>query len=242
MKTEKRKLTDAFVRSIAPGVAGSEYVIWDTDITGFGLRVRGKSLSYVVVYRPAGLGRTANAKRFKLGSPSSIANVKDARRMALAVLGRVASGADPNAERAEEKRRAQSTVGEMLNRYEQNLEGRDYVKRREVMSLLRRRLRSKLGREIDAVKAWEYAEIIERLDRQSGGTAGGSFRAKCSTFLNWCSFEARVLEANPLAGYLNSTSEELKEHFAEMANAIESDEAILPRFLLRRKATDTYEN
>ncbi len=148
METEKRKLTDAFVRSINPLETNSEFVIWDTDVTGFGLRVRGKSMSYVVAYRPAGLGRAANTKRFKLGSPSSITNVKDARRMALAVLGRVASGVDPNEERAEEKRRTRSTVKEMLNRYETNLESREYMKRKEVMSLLRRRLRSRMGREI----------------------------------------------------------------------------------------------
>ncbi len=225
MKTEKRKLTDAFVRSITPPETGSEFVIWDTDVTGFGLRVRGKSMSYIVVYRPAGLGRAANAKRFKLGSPNSIANVKAARRMALAVLGRVASGADPNEERAEEKRRTRSTVKEMLTRYEDNLESREYVKRKEVMSLLRRRLRSKMGREISTIKAWEYAEIIERLDRESGGTAGGSFRAKCSTFLNWCTFDARVLEVNPLAGYRrrrDTRSERVKK--SEMGRALTDED------------------
>lgn len=225
MKTEKRKLTDALVRSIDPLAGPSEYVIWDTDVTGFGLRVRGKSMSYVLVYRPAGQGRSANAKRFKLGSPGSIANVKDARRMALAVLGRIASGADPNAERKEERRRSRSTVKDMLDRYDEHLERRDYVTRTDVISLLRRRLRPMLGREISEIKAWEFAEIIERLDKKSGGTAGGTFRTRCTTFLNWCTFEARVLEVNPLAGYRrrrDTRSERVKK--SEMGKALTDEE------------------
>ncbi|RLK07411.1 tyrosine-type recombinase/integrase [Ruegeria conchae] len=225
MTTEKRKLTDAFVRSIEPANTQSEMVIWDTEVTGFGLRVRGQSVSYIVLYRPVGQGRAANAKRFKIGSPSSIANVKDARRMALAVLGKVASGEDPNAERAEEKRRARSTVKEMLDRYDQHLERREYVTRTDVISLLRRRLRPMFGREISEIKAWEYAEIIERLDKKSGGTAGGTFRTRCSTFLNWCTFDARVLEVNPLAGYRrrrDTRSERVKK--SEMGRALSDEE------------------
>ncbi len=221
MKTEKRRLTDALVRSINPTETRSEFVIWDTDVTGFALRVRGKSMSYVVAYRPVGQGRAANMKRFKIGSPNSITNVKEARRMALAVLGRVATGVDPNAERAEEKRRTRSTVKEMLDRYDEHLERRDYVTRTDVISLLRRRLRPMLGREISEIKAWEYAEIIERLDKKSGGTAGGTFRTRCSTFLNWCTFDARVLEVNPLAGYRrrrDTRSERVKK--SEMGRAL----------------------
>lgn len=224
METGKRKLTDTFVRSIEPAEPQPEFVIWDTEVTGFGLRIRGKSMSYIVLYRPVGQGRAANAKRFKIGSPGTIANVKDARRMALAILGKVASGVDPNAERAEEKRRARSTMKEMLDRYDQHLELREYVTRSDVLSLLRRRLRPLLGREISEIKAWEYAEIIERLDKKSGGTAGGTFRTRCSTFLNWCTFDARVLEVNPLAGYRrrrDTRSERVKK--SEMGRAL-SDE------------------
>ncbi len=102
--------------------------------------------------------------------------------MALAVLGKFASGEDPNAKRGEEKRRTLSTVKELLDRYDQLLERRKYVTHIDVLSLLRSRLRPLLGRAISEVKTWEYAEIIERLDKRSGGTAGGTFRTHCSIF------------------------------------------------------------
>ena len=48
-------------------------------------------------YRPAGAGRSAAPKRFKLGTPSTIPTASDARRLARDMLGRVARGEDPAA-------------------------------------------------------------------------------------------------------------------------------------------------
>jgi integrase len=89
----------------------------------------------------------------------------------------------------------------LLDRYEGYLRRRRYVAWKDVLSLLRRRLAGLGKRDIGTVKAWEYAAIIERLDRQGYRSAGSMFRTRCSTFLNWCTFDARALEANPLAGY-----------------------------------------
>ncbi|GLT12067.1 site-specific integrase [Sulfitobacter porphyrae] len=201
MAAGKLKLTDALVKAIEPAGSQSEFVVWDTEVIGFGLRVRARSKTFIVTYRPAGGGRGVNAKRFKIGSPQSIPNVREAHRLALATLGRVAAGGDPAAERAEERRLAQSTIRDLLDRYDVHLRRRGHVKRTDTLSLLRRRLKPLLRRDIASVKAWEYAEIIERLDLATGGTGGATFRTRCSTFLNWATFDARVLETNPLAGY-----------------------------------------
>ena len=201
MEPNKIKLTDPLVRDAALPAGKKEAVIWDTEVTGFGLRMRGASKSFVVVYRPAGQGRAATMRRLKIGTPASIATVKEARRLALAALGKVAAGGDPAVERRAERKAVENSVEKLLERYEAHLALRQYVARNAVLSLLRRRLEPLLGRDIASVKAWEYAELIERIGKKERPSAAASFRTRCSTFLNWCAFEARVLEANPLAGY-----------------------------------------
>ena len=201
MQNTKTRLTDAQVRIAALPDGKTEAVLWDADVAGFGLRLRGKSKTFIVSYRPAGSGRTVNAKRFKLGTPESIGSVKDARRMARAALGQIAAGGDPLAERKEEQRRAGATVGALLDRYDAHLGRRGYVNRTDVLKFLRRYLAPLSRREISDVKAWEIAEILEKLDRGGPKSAATAFRSRCSPFLNWCAFEARVIDANPLAGY-----------------------------------------
>ncbi|WP_370285777.1 integrase arm-type DNA-binding domain-containing protein [Pseudooceanicola nanhaiensis] len=198
---EKVRLTDAQVRNAALPVDKTELMIWDADVSGFGLRVRAASKSFIVTYRPAGGGRTVPMKRIKLGSIETLGSVREARRLALATLGVVAAGGDPLEERREANRRDGATVGALLERYDTHLERRGYVTRTDVMSLLRRRLRKFSRRELADVKGWEFAELIETLDHASGGSAGATFRSRCNTFLNWCAFEARVIDANPLAGF-----------------------------------------
>lgn len=198
---QKIKLTDAYVKTVAAPEGGKEVTIWDTDVSGFGLRLRGASKSYVLFYRPAGMGRAANAKRLKLGTPETLPSVKEARRLAREALGRVAAGADPAAERAEQKRRETSTLSDLLGRYDQYLERRGHVNRTMVLSVLRRRLKPHLGKDVAEVRGWEFAEIIERLEKAGLPGAAAGFRSHCSTFLNWCAFDARAIDANPLAGF-----------------------------------------
>lgn len=198
---DRIRLTDAKVRAANLPAGKREVVFWDSDLRGFGLRIRGNSKSYIVVYRPQGAGRSANPKRLKIGTPETIPNVKEARNLARAALGKVASGEDPLEERREEKHRAAATVATMLERYDAHLARREYVTRADVLSLLRRRLSRVRGRDIADLKGWELAEMIERLDTEPGGSKGSTFRARLNTFLNWCAFDARVIDANPLAGY-----------------------------------------
>ncbi|SFP31463.1 tyrosine-type recombinase/integrase [Tranquillimonas alkanivorans] len=201
MSATKTRLTDAQVRAAVLPDGKTEAVLWDTDVSGFGLRLRGKSKTFILSYRPHGAGRAANAKRLKLGTPSTVDGVKEARRLARAALGKVAAGEDPVEERKQEKRRADATVAALLDRYDAHLERRQYVTRTDVLSLLRRRLAPLAARDLAEVKGWELAELIEKLDKEGRGSAASTFRTRCNTFLNWCAFEARVIDSNPLAGY-----------------------------------------
>lgn len=201
MQINRQKLTDEIVAQSKLPKGKKDTVIWDTEIPGFGLRIRNSTKSYILTYRPCGAGRTANSVKMKLGAPNTIANVKEARRLAIIELGKIAAGQDPQRERKEARRKEKVSVGELLNRYDAYLTRRSYVSRKEVLSLLRRRLAPMSKRALNEIKGWELAELIEKIDATVGGSAGDTFRTKCNTFLNWCTFDARVIDANPLAGY-----------------------------------------
>jgi integrase len=106
------QITKSVVDRLKP--RASEFTIWDAKLPGFGVRVRPSGAkSYVVVYR-AGAGRGAPVRRFTVASVGKIAP-EAARKRAKAILGAVAHGKDPAADRATE--RATLTVSELADRF-----------------------------------------------------------------------------------------------------------------------------
>jgi integrase len=90
--------------------SGSEYILWDNVLTGFGLGVYPSGgLSFIVQYRAA--GRT---RRIALGAPE-IVSCAQARGEAKKLLSEAALGRDPAAER--DKRRSSPVLSELADRY-----------------------------------------------------------------------------------------------------------------------------
>src|SRR5262249_14802372 len=106
------QITKSVVDRLKP--QASEYTAWDAKLPGFGVRVRPSGAkSYVVVYR-AGAGRGAPVRRFTLAGVEKIAP-EAARKQAKVILGAVAHGKDPAADKATE--RAVLTVSELADRF-----------------------------------------------------------------------------------------------------------------------------
>ncbi|AXK41324.1 tyrosine-type recombinase/integrase [Erythrobacter aureus] len=107
------KLTKRAVEAAEP--KATDYILWDEDISGFGLRVfpSGRR-SYIVQYRQRGRSR-----RMSIG-PHGVWTAETARREARAQLGRVAAGNDPAEERLEDHRAM--TVKQLCERYIEDLE------------------------------------------------------------------------------------------------------------------------
>jgi integrase len=102
------KLTKRSVEAAQPGA--KDYVIWDSDLPNFGLRVYASGQkSYGIQYRFHGRSR-----RYTIG-PHGPVTAEDARKQATILLGRVARGDDP----AEEKKAIHSdpTIAEVCEAY-----------------------------------------------------------------------------------------------------------------------------
>ncbi|WP_158809359.1 site-specific integrase [Beijerinckia sp. L45] len=93
MPSFSTKLTRRSVDSAAP--QPGRYFLWDSELKGFALRVaESGTKTYVVRYRPRGIGRGA-PKRFVVLGRHGPVTPEEARARAKAILGAVAAGQDP---------------------------------------------------------------------------------------------------------------------------------------------------
>ncbi len=109
------KITKRAVDTVQPA-ADRDVWLWDAELKGFGLRVRSKGRKvYVLEYRPGVGGRAAPKRRVTIGQHGSPWTPETARREAKRLLGMVAAGGDPAAEKSDHK--AAPTVADMVDRF-----------------------------------------------------------------------------------------------------------------------------
>lgn len=132
------RLTKRSVEDLAP--AEKEYFAWDGDVRGFGVRIypSGRKL-YLVQYRSG-----KRTRRHNIGA-HGVLTADAARKEARRLLGDVAHGSDPSAER--QSKRSAPTVAGLCDRF---LE--EYVDQhckpataRDYRSIMRRFIRPRLG-------------------------------------------------------------------------------------------------
>lgn len=100
--TKKLRLTRNTIKTAVPH--DKDYVLWDSELKGFGLRVLPSGAkSFIVQYR-AGKGRRAPNRKVTLGKCGPLLAPEAARKMALNLLGAVVAGDDPAKTLSEEKR------------------------------------------------------------------------------------------------------------------------------------------
>ncbi|MEO7688022.1 MAG: site-specific integrase [Sphingomonas sp.] len=91
------RLTKRTVDASAP--TQKRYIVWDSELNGFGLRVEASGAkNFVVRYRADGGGRTAPQRFVTVGRFGNL-TVEQARKQAKILLGSVAIGEDPADER-----------------------------------------------------------------------------------------------------------------------------------------------
>ena len=106
-------LTKRSVEGLTP--SARPWIAWDDKLTGFGVRIQPSGTkSFLVNYRANGGGRYAPNRRVVIGRFGRMTS-EQARRQAQVLLGRVASGEDPAAARAEA--RGLPTLAEAFEEY-----------------------------------------------------------------------------------------------------------------------------
>src|SRR5262249_47430372 len=97
---EKRRSARLIKRLVDTAVSrASRYHLWDSELSGFGLRVETSGTkTFIVRYRADGGGRTAPRRFIKIGRFGTL-TVDEARRRAKVLLGAAANGEDPAGER-----------------------------------------------------------------------------------------------------------------------------------------------
>jgi len=111
----RAKLTDKVVRDAAPGA--KRYILWDTALTGFGLRVEPSGhKSFVVRYRVKPGGKNAPRRQMMLtANPGETLTASEAREVAVNILADVTKGKDPAEER--DVKRREMTVAALCDFY-----------------------------------------------------------------------------------------------------------------------------
>jgi hypothetical protein len=105
------RITKRTVDALTPDAR--EYVRWDSELTGFGVRVRPTGVkSFVAVYRTG--GRNSPLRKVTIGAVGKI-EVEKAREAARKIIAGAELGQDHAAERA--KARAEMTVAQLCDLY-----------------------------------------------------------------------------------------------------------------------------
>ena len=107
----KQKLTKSLVESLAP--AAKDVVVWDTELPGFGVRVKPAGVrSYVVQYRDR---QTGESRRKTIGQHGPLLTLHKAREQARILLAEALNGRGPV--RAERAARAAPSVVALAEQY-----------------------------------------------------------------------------------------------------------------------------
>jgi integrase len=177
-----QKITKRIVDGLK--VRPSEYAIWDAQLSGFGVRVRPSgAMSYVVVYR-AGSGRAAPVRRLTIGAVGKI-TPDQARTRAQTLLGDVAHGRDPAAER----RKVEAAAGNTLRSVIETYLAREGGQLRTVHSrraALERLVYPTLGaRQIDGIKRSDINALLDVIEDERGPRMASLTLAYLSRVMNW---------------------------------------------------------
>ena len=153
-------------RMVAALKVGKDTVFWDRELTGFGVRVLPSATkSFILNYRPGPGGRKAPNRRIVLGR-CGIITPDQARRMAHEMLGRVAAGQDPAAERA--RARAGPTLREAFEEYLGAGPERKASTIASYRSTVYKDLASWLARPLDTISRKDVEQCFNRLSAEAG--------------------------------------------------------------------------
>jgi integrase len=199
------KLTAKAVAALILPPGKAEHIAWDEELSGFGFRLRrshdGRAIlkSWTVQYRHGG-----RKPRIKLGD-YAVLGAEAARAEAKKLLGRVAIGEDPAADRRDRRDKdalvMARVVPEFLAAKEADLAPRTFV---EITRYLTDpRYFGPLHRlPLDTISLKEVAARIVVIARESGNPTAARARGALVTFFSWA-MRMGLATSNPCIGSIN---------------------------------------
>jgi integrase len=198
------KLTQANIADAKKNAAKSgksDYVEWDDELRGFGLRIRGDACTWIFQYK---LG---THKKMRLGKLSEI-DAKRARTLADALKGQVAEaklghGIEPAETREKKKEESQpkpkpKSLGATIEQYLADKSGKPRSLE-ETSRHLRTQWAPLHRLSLGSVTRADVAARLATLAKDSGPVAANRARASLSAFYRWAIGEG-LCDANPVAG------------------------------------------
>jgi len=194
-----KKLTEAGAENAKVPPGKSRVILWDESVTGLGLRCsKSGSKTFVLMYRPLGVGRRGPSRTLTLGRWPSL-SVEAARKSAKARVGDISNCKDPAAALRQARAASRTTLRVALEGFEAGLKRRKVVAVTNIMSSLRRGLAGLLRREVATLTRADYVAAIEAVDRQGRPGAAEYLRKNSRTFAEWVVTQG-LTPHNPLAG------------------------------------------
>lgn len=188
------KLNDRNISATKPVLPGNvaDYIFFDDDIPGFGLRVRASgSRTWVFQY-----SRNGRARKMTLGKYPGI-SASEARELVKPLYHQVQLGRDP----ASEKQAAQidhDSFGDVVAAYLQakkpDLRDRTYI---ETERYLMDSARSFHGRPLANVSRADIADLLNKAERDSGKATANRLRSNLSSLFTWAQQQGKA-EGNPV--------------------------------------------
>jgi integrase len=179
-------ITIKTVKNLDPGQTA-----WDTGVAGFGARRQAKAVAFFVKYRVNGQQRFYTIGRHGKITPEL------ARREARRILGLVASGKDPEAEKiAARSGTMLRTIEAYLAWAQRRLRPRSFHETRRHLLVNWRPLHSM---SVQAVTRRDVAEGLKAIETR-GAVAAVQARAALSSCFSWAIKEGAEIPANPVQG------------------------------------------
>ncbi|SFJ61413.1 site-specific integrase [Aerobium aerolatum] len=219
------RITKRVVDAIKPD--GSDFYVFDSELIGFGVRVRKTgAMSYIVRYR-SGFGRSAPVRRVTVAKVGKV-TPEQARESAKGILASVVNGKDPARDRADE--RSAPTFSQLTERFLEHVEA---TRKPNTLAQYKHMLNTyavpEFGtRKAAAVAASDIASLHLSLRKKS--TTANRVRAIVGAMYSWA-IKTKVLAIsdNPVTGverYREDNRERFltSEEISRLAEAIREGE------------------
>jgi integrase len=204
--TTKTKLTPKIIATFKLSQGETEKELYDTEITGFGIRIRERGNSkFIFRYRIGGVQR-----RMSLG-PATAETTALARENACKLAARVALGDDPALDKETAQQQASALFGPLvqlfLERHKTDWVPRYYV---DVARHLNIDAKSLHKLPVAKVTQSSVTDLLDGIAKNKSGVTANRVRASLSKFYSWVLSRGIELPKNPVE-YTETRSEQSRK-------------------------------